>query len=348
MSDGKIFISYRRADSAYAAGRLYDRLSTRFGEEHVFMDVEHLDPGVNFVEAINKAVSECDVLIALIGPQWLNAQDDNGKRRLDNTLDFVRLEISIALKRQVRVIPILLQGARPPQSNQLPPNLQPMAQLNAIKIRHEHFNSDADRLGRAIVDYRKEDAERREREAAEKAAREQTEREQQTQEMAQQEAKIADCLVKAATALEQKDWQTAQSNYRQVLKLRPDHNAAQKGMQAASQNLEFARLYGRAVLQQDEGHFESALRTLQHIQDKDTDYRDVPALITAIETLIAEQTQKTSKSEALITEPKHETPAPAKKAIPHQSPGQSNAGASRKTLRRVLLSGGCLGLIIIV
>ncbi|MEA2008972.1 MAG: toll/interleukin-1 receptor domain-containing protein, partial [Chloroflexota bacterium] len=105
-----IFISYRRVDTAYAAGRLYDRLSARFGEENIFMDVEGLDPGVNFVETIEEAVASCNVLIALIGSQWLTVKAQQGGRRLDNPEDFVRLEIAAALKRNIRVIPILVQG----------------------------------------------------------------------------------------------------------------------------------------------------------------------------------------------------------------------------------------------
>jgi formylglycine-generating enzyme required for sulfatase activity len=153
MTNGKIFISYRRADSSGYAGRLFDHLSMRFGNENVFMDVEQLDPGVNFVEAINKAVSECDVLVALIGPRWLEAKDENKKQRLDNPLDFVRLEIAAALERQVLVIPILIDNAGSPSKDQLPANLQPLAQLNSFEIRHERFNVDVDCLVRAIETY---------------------------------------------------------------------------------------------------------------------------------------------------------------------------------------------------
>ena len=110
-----IFISYRQADSAYAAGRLFDRLSDHFGEENIFMDVEGLDPGVDFVETSGEAVASCNVLIALIGPRLLMVEDAQGLRRLDNLEDFVRLEISAALKRGIRVVPILPQGVPMPR-----------------------------------------------------------------------------------------------------------------------------------------------------------------------------------------------------------------------------------------
>jgi len=293
MSEGKIFISYRRADASGFAGRLFDRLSARFGEDNIFMDVEGLDPGVDFVDALESAVSTCDVLIALIGRGWLNARDEKDQRRLDNPEDFVRIEIAAGLDRDVRVIPVLVQGARMPGSRVLPAALKPLSRLNAVEIRHERFNADVDRLSRSIESYFKADAERREREVAENTAREEAEREQRARELAQQENQIADCLGKADAALAREDWQTAQSNYREILKLRPDHSAAQNGLQSASRNLELAQLYGRAILLQDEGQLARALRTLRRIQGVDAGYRDVPAMILAIENLLAEQAGQT-------------------------------------------------------
>src|SRR5580693_2788527 len=111
---GQIFISYRREEAAYAAGRLFDRLLRRFPKSQIFMDVDRLEAGEDFVEAIDASVASCDVLIAVIGRRWLDASDQGGKRRLDNPEDFVRLEISAALRRRVRVIPVLLDGALMP------------------------------------------------------------------------------------------------------------------------------------------------------------------------------------------------------------------------------------------
>jgi len=106
----RIFISYRREDSAPYAGRLYDRLGQHFGKDKIFMDIDTIEPGVDFVEDIEQAVGSCDVLIALIGKQWLTISDATGQRRLDNPEDFVRLEIKTALARNIRVIPALLPG----------------------------------------------------------------------------------------------------------------------------------------------------------------------------------------------------------------------------------------------
>jgi len=107
---GKIFISYRRDDSSSSAGRLYDRLITHFPSNQIFMDVDNLDPGVDFVKAIEESVGSCDVLIAVIGRRWFS--DEEGRRRLDNSEDFVRIEIATALKRGIRVIPVLAKQLR--------------------------------------------------------------------------------------------------------------------------------------------------------------------------------------------------------------------------------------------
>jgi len=106
----RIFISYRRDDSGGWAGRLYDRISQHFGRDHVFMDIDTIEPGLDFVEVIEQAVGSCDALLALIGRQWLTLTDDDGQRRLDNPEDFVRLEIAAALVRNIRVIPVLVQA----------------------------------------------------------------------------------------------------------------------------------------------------------------------------------------------------------------------------------------------
>ena len=145
MDDPKIFISYRRADSAGYAGRIYDRLTAHFGEDTVFMDVDTIEAGLDFVEVLQNAVQSCDVLIALIGRSWLNIKDETGKRRLDNPEDFVRLEISTALKRKIRVIPLLVHGATMPYATDLPDDLKLLSRRNALTIG-TRFHPDVDYL----------------------------------------------------------------------------------------------------------------------------------------------------------------------------------------------------------
>jgi polar amino acid transport system substrate-binding protein len=138
---GGIFISYRRQDTGWPAGRLYDLLIERFPAEQVFKDVDNIDPGDDFVERLTAAVASCDVLLALIGPQWLTITDENGQRRLDNPEDWVRLEIETALTRRIRVIPILVDDARMPRENELPATLSPLIRRNAVLIDPLSFDT---------------------------------------------------------------------------------------------------------------------------------------------------------------------------------------------------------------
>jgi hypothetical protein len=140
-----IFICYRRGDSAGHAGRLADALVEKFGPNSVFMDVDTIEPGVDFVEEIDRAVGHCDVLIALIGPHWLGAADARG-RRLDDPQDLVRLEIETALDRKIRVIPALVGGADMPTQDQLPGTLTNLARRNAVELSDTRFRSDVQLL----------------------------------------------------------------------------------------------------------------------------------------------------------------------------------------------------------
>jgi predicted Ser/Thr protein kinase len=142
---GRLFISYRRHDSRGSAGRIYDRVADRFGSDQVFMDVDNLPPGVDFNRAIIQAVSQCTVLLAVIGPHWLDAKDKR-RRRLDDPSDLVRMEIATALERNILVIPVLVEDAMMPRRQELPGNLAGLAGRNAHRVRHENFRSDVDRL----------------------------------------------------------------------------------------------------------------------------------------------------------------------------------------------------------
>lgn len=139
-----IFISYRHDDSWAATGRLYDRLKLRFSAAQVFMDVM-IDPGQDFVEVIEQEVMQCDVLLAVIGPHWLRPPADDSRPR-----DFVHLEVGVALKRKIRVIPILVDGASMPQAADLPHELEELAHRHAIDVGHRHFDSDVEQLCQAL------------------------------------------------------------------------------------------------------------------------------------------------------------------------------------------------------
>ena len=145
----RVFVSYRREDSPGHAGRLYDTLTARLPQAELFMDVDNIEPGVDFVETINAAVGSCDVLLALIGPRW-GSVTRNGSRRLEEPGDFVRLELEAALRRNVRVIPVLFRDATMPRHEDLPESIQALTRRNAIHIADDRWRSDADRLVAAL------------------------------------------------------------------------------------------------------------------------------------------------------------------------------------------------------
>ena len=141
-----VFISYRREDSAAYAGRLFDILSAEFGAENTFMDVDDIKGGDNFTTVIERKLDVSDAMVAVIGEHWLSVTDPNGQRRLDNPNDFVRMEISKALQRGIRVIPVLVGGATLPHPSDLPENLRPLCDRQAMEIRDTRFHDDAKEL----------------------------------------------------------------------------------------------------------------------------------------------------------------------------------------------------------
>lgn len=145
-----IFISYRRDDSSGYAGRLYDRLAAHFGRPNVFMDIEALEPGVDFVEGIDEAMASCGALVVLIGSEWLPISDPQGRRRLDNPNDFIRLEIANALRRNLCVLPVLVNGAAMPTEEELPPELAPLARRQAQELSNTRWDYDVSRLIEAL------------------------------------------------------------------------------------------------------------------------------------------------------------------------------------------------------
>jgi hypothetical protein len=146
-----IFVSYRREDSSDVTGRIFDHLKARFGKEHLFKDVDSIALGVDFREAMIKAVQDCDVFLAVIGADWLNARDEAGGRRIDKPEDYVQLEVKAALDRNIPVIPVLVERASMPTQQDLPEPLQPLALRNAISVRPDpDFRHDMDRLSESI------------------------------------------------------------------------------------------------------------------------------------------------------------------------------------------------------
>ena len=189
---GRIFMSYRREDTAYPACWLYDRLAGHFARSQVFKDIDSIELGDDFVEVITTAVGSCDVLLALIGDRWLTVTGQDGRRRLDNRDDFVRLEIEAALARDVRVIPILVEGARMPRADELPASLSKLARRHALELSPSRFDVDTGRLLRVLertITEAQEQARKQAEEAARREAEETARRE--AEEAARREAEEA-------------------------------------------------------------------------------------------------------------------------------------------------------------
>jgi outer membrane protein assembly factor BamD (BamD/ComL family) len=147
---GKIFINYRRGDDPGHTGRLFDRLQDVFEPQQLFLDVDNIAPGLDFVRVLNERVAECDVVLAIIGKGWIDARNAAGARRLDDPDDFVRVEIASALNQGKRVIPVLVGDAPMPRPEDLPEAIRPLARRNAVRLTHERFRADTQGLIKAL------------------------------------------------------------------------------------------------------------------------------------------------------------------------------------------------------
>jgi hypothetical protein len=147
----KLFVSYRRSDTRELAGRVYDRLAQHFGVGSVFKDVDSMPVGADFRAVIQQEIALCDVMLALIGKGWVTAQSASGERRINQSSDFIRLELEAALSRRIPVIPVLADGAAIPTADELPVSLRELAYRNAVALgRDPDFHRDMDRLIRAV------------------------------------------------------------------------------------------------------------------------------------------------------------------------------------------------------
>lgn len=147
----RYFVSYRRDDAPGHAGRLYDGLALKYGEDRVFMDVNRVLPGEDFVERLDAALGQSDALIAVIGPGWIDARDRLGRRRLDDGADYVRRELAAALALDVPVIPVLVNGAAIPREAELPETIAALAHRQAVEIRDTDWAAGLGRLVTALT-----------------------------------------------------------------------------------------------------------------------------------------------------------------------------------------------------
>jgi TIR domain len=153
----RVFINYRRSDSGGYAGRIYDALTAHSNEWLVFMDIDAIDPGADFTEVIEESLESCDAVVAVIGRSWLQSTDSRGRRRLEHPDDFVRLELLAALDRKVRVIPVLVQGADMPSSEDLPKALITLARRQGLELSDGRWHYDMSRLIEVLDHYHRGD-----------------------------------------------------------------------------------------------------------------------------------------------------------------------------------------------
>jgi hypothetical protein len=150
-SNKNIFISYRVSDTAGETGRLVDTLKQYFDDERIFIDIEKIDPGVDFTVAISRSLEACDVLLAIIGPNWQGLNTTTNKSRIQNPDDWVRIEIRTALQRNIPVVPILVDGGSLPSEEQLPDDLKPLVRRQAFEISNKRWKYDTEQLVRFLI-----------------------------------------------------------------------------------------------------------------------------------------------------------------------------------------------------
>ena len=146
----RLFLSYRRDDSAGRAGRLFDGLTQRLGPGQVFQDVEAIKPGLDFERAVADSLESADASVVVIGPEWATVTEPGGARRLDRDDDFVRLEVGVALRSERPVVPVLVGGAQMPRAEELPEELRPLLKRQAFTVRDNAWNGDVDVLVRDL------------------------------------------------------------------------------------------------------------------------------------------------------------------------------------------------------
>jgi hypothetical protein len=215
---GKIFINYRRGDDPGNTGRLFDRLQDVFEPQQLFLDVDNIAPGLDFVRVLNERVGECDILLAVIGRSWIDTRDGAGKRRLEDPDDFVRIEIESALTQGKRVIPVLVGDAVMPRPDELPQTLQPLARRNAVRLTHERFRADTQGLIKALQNALTEIEEQQQARARTEAERRAKEArrlwEEETAQRADEERRLAEAEA-ARIAEEERRRQEAEVEARQ-------------------------------------------------------------------------------------------------------------------------------------
>jgi tetratricopeptide (TPR) repeat protein len=269
---GRIFISYRRQETAWPARQLYDVLVEHFPAEQVFKDVDNIDPGEDFVERITAAVESCDVLLALIGPNWLTITNKKGQRRLDDPGDYVRLEIETALTRKIRVIPILVDEAPMPGADELPATLAPLVRRNAVEINPVTFDTKRliSTVRRTLAALKVSDTATGSASSTSPAKLDRSNRQVAGPE-------VEGLYDQALAAFWTEQWDRAVDLLGEVLSRQPDYADAARKLELARRQQQLANYYAQASTAADAGDWEQTVAKYTIIADTDPDYRDTNA-----------------------------------------------------------------------
>jgi outer membrane protein assembly factor BamD (BamD/ComL family) len=269
---GRIFISYRRQETAWPARQLYDVLVEHFPAEEVFKDIDNIDPGDEFVERITAAVESCDVLLALIGPNWLTITNKKGQRRLDDPEDYVRLEIETALTRKIRVIPILVDEARMPGADELPATLAPLVRRNAVEINPVTFDTKRliSTVQKTLAALKVSDTTTRSASPTPTASPDSS-----NQQVAG--AEVEQLYDQGLAAFWTEQWDRAVELLGQVLSRQPDYAEAARKLELARRQQQLASHYAQASAAADAADWEQAVAGYTMVADSDPDYQDTNA-----------------------------------------------------------------------
>jgi len=246
MAGGKVFLNYRRDDSEGYTGRIYDRLNARF-PGRIFRDVVGLQPGEDFVDALEREGVACEVLVAIIGKRWLGITDAAGKRRLDNADDVLRQEIFNALKRNILVIPLLVGGAVMPGAEELPADLAFLARRQALSVSEVNFDVDIGRLMQRLEKALGE---------CKPAQGEET----------HQKDELSNLLALARSAKAQQDWRGAVQALRAALSLSPSNPEVAAQLNEAVQQQQVVDLFHQGQQFYQAQNYRSALDCFRRVR----------------------------------------------------------------------------------
>ena len=272
MSQPKVFISYRRSDSQAQTGRLYDRLNRAF-PGMFFRDVSEIGVGVDFVAHVERAVGASVALIAVIGPDWTKAADERG-RRLDDTNDFVRVEIRTALARKIRIIPVLVGDAEMVSEDELPEDLRPFSRWNAIRIVEDYYDEAIDKLVRSLVP-----------ELGEPASKDNA---------PQADAKTRSLRGEAEAAIGVEDWFGAIQALQAALSLEPNNFEISARLKWANEQRKLSGLFTEGQELYDRGKKAAALQKFRQVRVAGGNYRGVNELMAQIEGEVTTDSRRSS------------------------------------------------------